>query len=184
MKVTLLQGGAKKKGNTALVLRYIEDELTQLGHEISTIYLHDKNLKGCIGCALCKSKPDTIGCIQDDDMEEVLQEMVTSQAVIFSSPLYFWGVNSQLKSVIDRSYSLYTKDKSLVEGQYQGLVVTGHGEFEDNAEEVFTTFARIQSYHKSIYAGELYISGCGSPLDLPESVEKRARAFARSIFPL
>lgn len=184
MKVTLLQGGAKKKGNTALVLGFMEDEFKKLGHETSLIYLHDKNLKGCIGCALCKTKPDTIGCVQEDDMEEILLEMVGSEAVIFSSPLYFWGLNSQLKSVIDRSYSLYTKDHSLVEGQYQGLLVTGHGEFEGNAEEVFSTFSRIQSYHKSIYAGELYISGCASPLDMPETVEKRARAFARSIFPL
>lgn len=184
MKVTLLQGGAKKKGNTALVLGFVEDELKKLGHETSVIYLHDKNLKGCTGCAICKTKPDTIGCILEDDMEEVLREMVASEAVVFSSPLYFWGLNSQLKSVIDRSYSLYTKEGSLVEGQYQALLVTGHGDFKGNAEEAFTTFARIQAYHKSIHAGELYVGGCASPLDMPATVETQAREFARSILPL
>lgn len=60
MKVTILQGSARKKGNTARVLTWVEEELIGLGHEVDSIYLHSKNLKGCLGCAKCKEKPDTI----------------------------------------------------------------------------------------------------------------------------
>ncbi|MGL1930412.1 MAG: flavodoxin family protein [Desulfotalea sp.] len=181
MKITLLQGGAKKKGNTAKVLSFVEDELLAMGHEVNTIYLHSKTLKGCVGCTSCKQKPLVIGCIQNDDMEEVLTEVIDSQAVVFSSPLYFWGVNSQLKAVIDRTYSLYTKDSSLVEGQRQAILVSGAGPYENNAEEAFTAFSRMQKYHKSIHAGELYVGGCTVPDELSIDIKSHAKAFARNL---
>jgi len=108
MKITILQGSARKKGNTARVLTWVEEELIDLGHDVDSIYLHSKNLKGCLGCGKCKEKPDTIGCVQRDDVPEILGKMINSQLVIFSSPLYFWGFSAQIKAIIDRTYGLYT----------------------------------------------------------------------------
>ncbi|MEZ4551701.1 MAG: hypothetical protein R2874_14845 [Desulfobacterales bacterium] len=45
MNILLLQGGAKKNGNTAKVLGWVKGELTGLGHDVETVYLHSKNLK-------------------------------------------------------------------------------------------------------------------------------------------
>ncbi|WP_415712790.1 flavodoxin family protein [Maridesulfovibrio sp.] len=42
-----------------------------------------------------------------DDIPAILEQMVASDAVVFASPLYFWGPSAQLKTVIDRTYSLY-----------------------------------------------------------------------------
>ena len=58
MKITILQGSARKKGNTARVLTWVEKELIDLGHDVDSIYLHSKNLKGCLGCGKCKEKSD------------------------------------------------------------------------------------------------------------------------------
>ncbi|MGV7224301.1 MAG: NAD(P)H-dependent oxidoreductase, partial [Nitrospinales bacterium] len=46
MKTTVLQGSARKKGNTARVLTWVEEELVNRGHDVDSIYLHSKNLKG------------------------------------------------------------------------------------------------------------------------------------------
>ena len=91
MKVTILQGSARKKGNTAKVLSWVVEELEILGHDVESIYLSSKNLKGCLGCAKCKEEPNSIGCVQKDDVPVILEKMVASELVIFSSPLYFWG---------------------------------------------------------------------------------------------
>lgn len=58
MKVTTLLGSAKKKGNTATVLGWVEEELKASGHDVERIYLHNKAIKGCIGCAKCRDYPD------------------------------------------------------------------------------------------------------------------------------
>ncbi|WP_022666709.1 flavodoxin family protein [Desulfospira joergensenii] len=186
MKVLLLQGGAKKKGNTAKVLGWVEEELKSSGHEVETVYLHSKTLKGCMGCAKCKDIPDKIGCAQKDDAPEILGKMIHAQAVVFSSPLYFWGVNAQLKAVIDRTYSLYTNANtpdhaSLVEGQRQALLVTGAGPWDNNAEGAFTAFGRMQKYHKAVHAGELFVGGCTTPAAMDSSVKERAVEFARKL---
>lgn len=186
MKVTILQGSARKNGNTAKVLSWVDEELNNLGHDVESIYLTSKNLKGCLGCAKCKDEPDSIGCIQKDDVPEVLSKMVASELVIFSSPLYFWGVTAQLKTIIDRTYSLYTSyhqpdHASLIEGKRQALLLTGAGPFENNTEGTFDAFRRMQKPHKTVNAGEIYIGSCTTADKLDDSVKQRAIEFARKI---
>lgn len=186
MKITILQGSARKKGNTATVIGWVEEELVSMGHEVDVIYLNSLNLKGCLGCGRCKEKPDTIGCVQKDDVPGILQKMVNSKLVVFASPLYFWGFTSQIKTVIDRTYSLYTNyhmpdHASLVTGQRQALLVTGAGPYENNAEGVFEAFRRMQNPHRAVNAGELFIGSCTSPENMNASVKQEAVEFARKI---
>lgn len=186
MKVLTLQGSARKKGNTAKALGWVEEALAAQGHEVESIYLHARHLKGCMGCAKCKETPDGVACVQKDDVPEILGQMVKSQLVVFASPLYFWGVTAQLKAVIDRTYSLYTRyhepgHASLLEGQRQALLMTGAGPWDNNAEAAFTAFGRMQKPHKAIHAGQLYIGGCTTPADMGEEIQAQAVEFARTI---
>ena len=186
MKVILLQGSARKQGNTAKALGWVEQELLTLGNEVESIYLNSKILKGCMGCAKCKDRPDDVGCVQQDDILDILEKMVQAQAVVFASPLYFWGVTAQLKAVIDRTYSLYTNyhkpgHASLVEGQRQALLVTGGGPWDNNAEAAFTAFARLQTPHKAVNAGELFIGNCTTPGDMNQKTEAQILEFTRKI---
>ncbi|MCG8687928.1 MAG: flavodoxin family protein [Desulfobacterales bacterium] len=186
MKILGLQGSARKKGNTAKAMEWLSQEMADLGHEMETIYLTGKKLNGCLGCAVCKKTPDDVGCVQKDDIPEILGKMVKSQAVIFASPLYFWGVTAQLKAVIDRTYSLYTRyhepgHASLVDNQRQALLMTGAGPWDNNAEAAFTAFSRMQKPHKAVNAGELYIANCTTPADMGDQVKEQVIQFARKI---
>lgn len=186
MEILILEGSARKKGNTAKISGWIEKELIKLGHGVNSIYLAGKDLKGCLGCAKCKDVPDRIGCVQKDDIPEILAQMTEADLVIFASPLYFWGVSAQLKAVIDRTYSLYTRyhqegHASLIQGKKQALLLTGAGGFENNAEGVFDAFRRMQKPHITVNAGELFIEGCKNPEEIDDSVETRAIEFARKI---
>jgi len=186
MKVILLQGSARKKGNTAKALKWVEEELLTLGHGVESIYLTSRNLKGCLGCAKCKDHPDEVGCVQKDDIPEILEKIVNAQAVVFASPLYFWGVTSQLKAVIDRTYSLYTNyhqpgHASLVEGQRQALLVTGAGPWDNNAEAAFTAFGRLQNPHKAVNVGELFIGNCTTPEEMGDKIKQQVLEFSRKI---
>ncbi len=186
MKIIALQGSPRKKGNTARVLEWMEEEIKATGHEIEIIYLNSKKINGCLGCTRCKDKPDSIGCIQKDDGIEILEKITGAELVIFASPLYFWGVTAQLKAVIDRTYSLYVNyrqpdHKSLVEGQRQALVSTGADPYENNAEPVITAFKRLQGPHKAVNAGELFIGSCTTPENMDDTVRAAAIEFAGKI---
>lgn len=186
MKILTLQGGARKKGNTATVLSWVKQELLSLGHDVTSITLQDKDIRGCLACGKCKETIDGVACIQKDDAIAILDEMVKADLVLFTSPLYFWGLAGPLKSLIDRTYSLYIDyhkptHASLVEGQRQALLVTGGGPYENNAEPVFTAFSRLQAPHMATKSGELYIGRCSGPDQLDDSVREQAVGFARQI---
>ena len=73
MNVLTLQGSPRKKGSTAKILGWVEEELQSLGHDITSIFLNAKSMKGCLACAKCKNKVDEIACIQKDDVPEILK---------------------------------------------------------------------------------------------------------------
>ena len=184
--ITTLLGSARKKGNTATVLGWVEAEVTNLGHSVERIYLNAKTIGGCLGCGKCKEKPDQIACVQNDDTAAVLEQMIASDAVLFSSPVYFWGFTAQIKRLIDRGYALVTDyhqpgHSSLMQDKPIGLLVTGADAYENNAEGLFTAFDRIADFLLAPKKGELYVGGCTNPAELPASVRTKAGALARSM---
>jgi len=186
MRVTTLLGSAKKKGNTATVLGWVEEELKSLGHDVERIYLNNKSIGGCLGCAKCRENPDEIACVQKDDTIDILEKMISSEVVLFASPIYFWGFSSQIKALIDRGYSLVTNyhkpgHTSLMEGKRIGLLVTGADTYEDNSEGMFTAFDRIVDYYLARKSGELYVGECSVPAELSEEVKDKAVELARSL---
>lgn len=186
MKVLTLMGGARKKGNTAAVTARVVEELEALGHDVEIEYLQNKEIKGCLACMKCKDDADMVGCVQKDDALGLLEKMAAANLVLFTSPLYFWGLAGPLKTFIDRTFSLYVNyhkpdHASLVEGQRQALLVTGGGPYENNVEATFTAFGRLQNPHKAVNAGEMYVGGCSTPDKLEAITMENAVSFARKI---
>jgi len=186
MQVTTLLGSAKKKGNTATVLGWLEEELESLGHDVERIYLNNKSIGGCLGCAKCRENPDEIACVQKDDAIDIMGQMISSDVVLFASPIYFWGFSSQIKALIDRGYSLVTNyhkpgHTSLMKGKRIGLLVTGADPYAQNAEGMFTAFDRIVDFLLARKSGELYVGECNVPAELSEEVKDKALELARSL---
>ena len=186
MQITTLLGSARKKGNTATVLNWVEEELMTLGHSVERIYLNNKTIGGCLGCGKCKENANEIACVQKDDAIDIFARMIASDAVLFTSPVYFWGFTSQLKRLIDRGYALVTNyhqpgHTSLMENKRLGLLVTGADAYEDNAEGLFSAFDRIAGFLKTPKGGELYVGGCSVPAELPETVMDQAVGLAKSL---
>jgi len=186
MQIATLLGSAKKKGNTATVLSWVESELESLGHQVDRIYLNNKTINGCLGCAKCRETPNEIACVQKDDAIDIMEKMISSDAVLYASPIYFWGFSAQIKALIDRCYSLVTNyhkpgHTSLMQGKRIGLLVTGADAYAENAEGMFTAFDRIVDYLLARKAGELYVGECSVPSELPEEVKDQAIKLARSL---
>lgn len=69
--------------------------------EVEVIELSKRNIEHCRGCFYCwKVRPGE--CVINDDMTELREKILASDVVIFSFPLYFFGVSSMLKTMLDR----------------------------------------------------------------------------------
>jgi multimeric flavodoxin WrbA len=187
MKVLSIFGGPRKKGNTTTILGWVEDELKDIGHQIERINLSTLKVDGCVGCLKCKDNMDKPGCVQKDDGTFIIDKMVGSDIVIYSSPLYYWGFSALMKAFIDRCHCLYrgvcgsSRHTSFVQGQYQALVVTAADPFENNAEQILTAFQRLLVYNKAYSAGELLVCNCTTPDELNEEIKAQAIKFANQL---
>lgn len=102
----LINGSPRLNGNSARVLRMMKLQL-EANHpeiELTEFEVGCCDVLGCNGCDYCKTDDE---CIIDDDMNDLIEEFQTVDRVVLVTPLYFAGVPSQLKAVLDRLQQLY-----------------------------------------------------------------------------
>ncbi|NNG02366.1 MAG: flavodoxin family protein [Desulfobacteraceae bacterium] len=188
MKILSILGSPRKKGNTAAVLGWVDEALTEAGHQVEQIFLGSKNINGCLDCGKCKENMEHPGCVQKDDAPAIFDRMMAADAVIFASPLYYWGFSSQMKTLIDRCYCLYRGScgaldhMSFIDGKRQALIVTAADAFENNAELTITAFQRSLVYNKTTSAGQFMVCNTTTPDALSDGIKSQATAFAGQMF--
>ncbi len=108
MLVLGIQGSPRKMGNTDRLLSVFMDEAVSLGAQTKTINPDKMNIKPCIGCRLCEKKG--FCAIKDDDMTNEVDALLwKADLIVTASPIFFYSVPAQLKSLIDRSQTLWSR---------------------------------------------------------------------------
>ena len=105
-KVLILSGSPRRNGNSDILCDEFKKGAIESGNEVEKIFLRDKNINYCIGCGACYK---TGKCVQKDDMAEVLQKMVDADVIVISTPVYFYTMDGQVKTLIDRTVARYTE---------------------------------------------------------------------------
>lgn len=103
MKVVVLNGSPRKDGNTELMADAFIKGASEHGHEVHKVNLAGKKIAPCLACEYCFSHDGD--CIQKDDMKEILDLTDGADMIVFASPIYWFTVSAQLKTVIDRLYA-------------------------------------------------------------------------------
>ena len=186
MKVLSLYGGPRKRGNTAAVLGWVEEELRNTGHSIERVDVANLSFGGCTGCWACAEVTDAPGCVIEDDATSILYKMTQTDAILFASPLYAWGFTGQLKPFLDRCVCLVSgygepDYNSLIGGKRGGLIVTCAGPIENNADLIQGIYERIADYCQLAPVGNIIIPNCTEPDQLSEEVKNQAKAFAQKL---
>lgn len=105
-KVLILSASPRKGGNSDTLCDEFLRGATEAGHQAEKVFLSDKKIGYCTGCGACGR---TQRCVQKDDMAEILDEMVRSDAIVLATPVYFYTMDAQLKTLIDRTVPRYTQ---------------------------------------------------------------------------
>ena len=109
MKILGIVGSPRKGGNTEILVEEALAATREAGAQTEIILLADKKIAGCDGCESCV---ETHVCKIKDDMQSIYPKLEAADAIIFGSPVYFGGVTSQAKALIDRTY-LFLREKKL-----------------------------------------------------------------------
>lgn len=104
MKVLLINGSPRTKGNTFLALSEAARILEQNGIETEIVQIGTKPIRGCIACGQCKAKQ--LGrCVFDDDVcNRFVEKLDAADALIVGSPVYYGQPNGSVLSLIQRMF--------------------------------------------------------------------------------
>lgn len=106
MKILVLTASPRKNGNSNTLADSFIKGATEAGHEVARFDAAFKNVHPCIACNSCGMDGP---CVFKDDFEFVRDNIVTADAVVFATPMYYFGISAQLKAVIDRFYAINGK---------------------------------------------------------------------------
>ena len=103
MKVLMINGSPRAKGNTATALAQIAGQLEKNGIESEIVWIGNKPVRGCIACNSCKDKPGA--CIFNDDIcNEISEKMNDADAFIVGSPVYWGQPNGAVLAIVQRMF--------------------------------------------------------------------------------
>lgn len=107
-KVLILSSSPRTGGNSDTLCDSFAKGAQEMGNVVQKISLKDKTINYCKGCGFC-TKNEYSGCSQKDDMVKILDLMIDSDVIVMATPVYFYTMCAQMKTLIDRCCAKYTK---------------------------------------------------------------------------
>ena len=102
MQITVIEGSPHLKGASSTIANRFVEGAVEAGHTVEVVEVVRLKVGMCRACNACGTSGP---CIQDDDMKSIRAKVMSSDLVVFVTPVYFCGISAQLKTVIDRFYS-------------------------------------------------------------------------------
>ncbi len=165
MKIVILQGSPNVNGSTNILVEEFTRGAQKAGHQVTRFDLSTMKISPCIGCVSCGYEGP---CVQKDDTKRIRETLLSSDMVVFATPLYYYGMSAQLKTTIDR-FCAY--NSSLTSRRLKSALLTVAWNADDWTFEALTAhYHTLVRYLNLQDQGMVLGYGCGSP-----SMTKRSR---------
>ncbi len=174
MKLCVVIGSGRVGGNTEQLADAFIKGAEEAGHEAVKIHLGKVKIGPCLGCNGCVAGG---ACVQKDDFPLFARAFLDCDALVLTTPLYFWGISGQLKSLIDRIYSIGEKDPK---GYFKypmkkcAMLCTAA-----DSDRHFWAFELVEQYYRRLVnymhwedLGLLAAGGCGGSGTFPRRIEE------------
>lgn len=105
--ILIISASPRKNGNSDVLCNSFLEGAKESGNTVEKVFLRDKKINYCVGCGHCFSNVGK--CSQKDDMVELFDKLVEADVIVLATPIYFYTMNGQMKTFIDRLCPIYTK---------------------------------------------------------------------------
>ena len=154
MKVLLINGSPKAKGNTAFALAQMAEVFSEQGIDVQTIHVGNQAVRGCIACGACKKAGK---CVFDDTVNQTAELFREADGLVVASPVYYASANATLIAFLDRLFQSTSFDKRMKVGA--SVVVARRGGCSATFDELNKYFTISQMpvasshYWNSVHGG-------------------------------
>ena len=101
MKVLAISASPRKCGNAEVLCDEFLKGAAESGHDVQKIRLAEKKIAPCLACYACAGSHV---CVRRDDMAEVLEALKAADVIVLASPVYFYSICAQMKTMIDHPF--------------------------------------------------------------------------------
>jgi len=163
-KVLIISTSLRQNANSEILAKETEKGARDSGHEVEFISLKDKNINFCKGCMACQKLGK---CVLNDDANIITEKMKESDVIVWATPVYYYEMSGQMKTLIDRANSLYATGFKFKDV----YLITTSADSSDNV--VQTVLAGLKGWCACLPGSNIkgYINGAG--LDNPNEVLNR-----------
>lgn len=158
MKIVILEGSPNKKGSSNLLADCFRQGAEEAGHSVEVIDTAHANIHPCTGCVRCGYEGP---CVQKDDVETIRKKILAADMLVLVTPLYYYGMSAQLKTMIDRFCAF---NSSIQRKHMKSALLTAAWNSDD------WTFEALEVHYKTLVRylnledkGMVLGYGCGTP---------------------
>lgn len=111
-KITVINSTMRKGGNSEILAKEFIKGAKEQGHLVTEIDLRDVSMTFCKGCMACQTLKK---CVINDGVNDLLQGVSSSDILVFATPVYYYGMSGQLKTLLDRMNALFAMNNRFKE---------------------------------------------------------------------
>ena len=153
-KVLILSSSPRKGGNSETLAASFAKGAQETGHQVETVYLREKQYGFCKGCFACLKLGH---CVIKDDAVEIAAKMHDADVLAFATPVYYYCVSGQLKTMLDRANPLVDTDYAFTKAY---LLATA----AEDAQETFVGTEKavqgwVDCFPRCALAGTVFAGG-------------------------
>ena len=175
-KVLVIKTSLRAKSNSDLLAEELIMGAKESGHNVDCISLKGKKIGFCIGCLACQK---TQKCVRQDDAIEIAESVKSAETLVFVTPVYYYEMSGQMKTLLDRMNPLYTTDYRF----RKVYLLSVAAEDEDFVPERATEGLKgwIDCFEKARFAGSLFCGGLTRPAEVTDKDLKKAYEFGKNL---
>lgn len=107
--ILIISSSIRNKSNSEILAEQALQGALAAGNNAQLITLKDKDIRFCRGCLACQK---TMKCVIKDDVAEILEKVKAADTVVFVTPIYYYELSGQLKTLLDRLNPIYPQEYS------------------------------------------------------------------------
>ena len=170
--VLILSTSPRKNSNSEALANAFAEGAAAHGNHVEIISLRGKDMRFCQGCFVCQK---TGKCVIRDDMPEIVEKMEQADVLVFATPIYYYEMSGQMKTLLDRMNPLYSSDYKF-RNVYM-LSVAAEDENFVPQKAVSGLQGWIDCFEKAELAGSLFCGGIGDAGEAEEKTKEQQEAY-------
>lgn len=159
--VLIISTSPRKGGNSDSLAREFERGAREAGNHVEYVNLADKTINFCRGCLACVK---THRCVQHDDANAIVEMMHEADVIVWATPIYYYSVSGQMKTMIDRANALYDSDYRFTETYLLAAAAEDEPHVVDGAKTALQGW--VDCFERLSLKGVVFAGGVTMPSDI------------------